>query len=102
MISDYGQIQYIEDGVPFIYKTNAPPSVIHELEYIHLWLIKIGDDGAFWYKAYRGSSTYDTAEMSRLIEGIIEECKEQGIETATPEELARMQKLWKERYERST
>ena len=32
----------------------------------------------------------------------IDECKEQGIETATPLELERMQKLWKERYERST
>ena len=32
----------------------------------------------------------------------IEECKEQGIETATPLELAKMEKLWKERYERST
>lgn len=100
MLSDYGQIQYIEDGIPFIYKTNAPPSVIHEQEYIHLWLIKIGEDEAYWYKAYRGSSTYDTAEMSKLIQGTIQECKEQGIETATPEELAKMEKLWKERYER--
>lgn len=102
LISDYGQIQYVEDGVPFIYKTNAPPDAIHNLEYIHLWLIKIGEDKAYWYKGYRGSHTYNTTEMARLIRGTIEECKEQGIETATPEELERMQKLWKERYERST
>lgn len=38
--------------------------------------------------AYYGSSTYDTAQMSRLIELIIAECKSQGIETATPEELS--------------
>ena len=37
-----------------------------------------------------GSSDYDTAQMSRLIEIIVEECKTQGIETLTPEELARM------------
>ena len=37
---------------------------------------------------YYGSSVYDTAQMSRLIELIIEECKENNIETATPEELA--------------
>jgi len=37
---------------------------------------------------YYGSSVYDTAQMSRLIELIIAECKSQGIETATPEELS--------------
>ena len=41
-------------------------------------------------RTYMGSSDYDTAQMSRLIEIIVEECKTQGIETLTPEELARM------------
>ena len=40
-------------------------------------------------KCYYGSSTYDSEQMSRLIDQIVEECKLQGIETATPEELAR-------------
>ena len=35
-----------------------------------------------------GSSTYDTAQMSRLIEIVVRDCKAQGIETMTPEELA--------------
>ena len=35
-----------------------------------------------------GSSTYDTAQMSRLIEIVVRECKAQKIETMTPEELA--------------
>ena len=43
---------------------------------------------------YYGSSTYDTAQMSRLIENIVEACKEQGIETRTPDELANMLSLW--------
>ena len=38
--------------------------------------------------SYYGSSVYDTAQMSRLIELIVNECKENNIETATPEELA--------------
>ena len=41
-------------------------------------------------RTYMGSSDYDTAQMSRLIEIIVEECKAQGIETLTPEELARL------------
>jgi hypothetical protein len=40
---------------------------------------------------YYGSSTYDTAQMSRLIDLVIAECKEQGIETMTPAELARLE-----------
>ena len=45
---------------------------------------------------YYGSSTYDTAQMSRLISNIVEECKAQGIETQTPNEIARMLSMWGE------
>lgn len=37
---------------------------------------------------YWGSSEYDSTQMHRLLELVIQECKAQGIETATPEELA--------------
>ena len=43
---------------------------------------------------YYGSSTYDTAQMSRLISLIIEDCKAQGIETMTPAELSRLMEAW--------
>lgn len=43
---------------------------------------------------YYGSSTYDTAQMSRLINIIIEACQEQNIETRTPDEIANMLSLW--------
>lgn len=43
---------------------------------------------------YYGSSTYNTAQMSRLIDRIVEDCKIQGIETRTPEEIANMLSLW--------
>ncbi|WP_367567783.1 hypothetical protein [Lacrimispora sp.] len=45
-------------------------------------------------QCYFGSSTYDTKEMSEFIEGIVSECHELGIETATPEELERMKREW--------
>ena len=44
---------------------------------------------------YMGSSEYNTSQMSRLIDLIIQDCKEQGIETMTPEELARLKEGWK-------
>lgn len=46
-------------------------------------------------RCYLGSSDYDTAQMSRLIELIVEDCKEQGIETLPPNELLRMTEEWK-------
>lgn len=41
-------------------------------------------------KTYYGTSAYDTKEMTRMIEGVQQECKMLGIETLTPEELMRM------------
>jgi len=38
----------------------------------------------------KGSSAYDTQEMSVLIEGLVSECKELGIETLPPDEIKRM------------
>lgn len=43
-----------------------------------------------WY----GSSVYNTKQMSRLIDLIVQECKQQGIETATPAEQAGMLERW--------
>lgn len=44
--------------------------------------------------AYYGSSTYDTKQMSDLIDSIIIECKEQGIQTMTPDQIAEMKARW--------
>ena len=46
---------------------------------------------------YYGSSTYDTAQMSRLIDNIVQDCKAVGIETCPPDELARLLSLWEGR-----
>ena len=37
---------------------------------------------------YQGSSVYDTAQMHRLIDLIVQECEQNDIETLTPRELA--------------
>ena len=43
---------------------------------------------------YYGSSTYDTAQMSRLIDLIVQDCREQGIETLPPDKLTGMMEEW--------
>ena len=45
-------------------------------------------------KAYYGSSTYDSKQMSRFIDGIVEDCKLQGIPTDTPEQIAKYKEMW--------
>lgn len=64
------------------------------------WPAEVLDDSKLpGYKrvaAYYGSSTYNTEEMSWLLRNIIQDCKDQGIETLTPEELARMEADWNE------
>lgn len=61
--------------------------------------VREGNDGIMYrtYKLLRGSHTFNTEEMARLIDGLIECCKDAGIpdaEIATPDE----KRLLKERY----
>lgn len=42
----------------------------------------------------RGSHTYDTDEMSKLIDGTVYEAKELGIETMTPNQISEMKERW--------
>lgn len=93
LIADYGQIWYIDDR-PAVYKTNVPPEVMIEQEEPHTKLFHTSEDGAYWYRLYRGSHTYNSAEMYHLIQGTIQECRQVGIETKTPEELARLEGLY--------
>lgn len=96
MITSYGQPEMIDDEV-IEYVTNAPPNIIEKREEIHMKFIGIAPDLNYRYRVYRGSHTLDTSEMSKLIEGTIQEAKLQGIETATPTEIERMNALWGKR-----
>ena len=65
LIADYGQVMYINDE-PMIYKTNAPEDYMLELETLHTKCVKVTEENGkevFFYRLYRGSSTYNSAEM---------------------------------------
>lgn len=51
-------------------------------------------DGCTNVILYYGSSTYDTEQMSRLIDSVVQDCKAVGIETMTPQELDNLMKVW--------
>lgn len=42
-------------------------------------------------KVYKGSSKMDSAEFSRLVNGMRDECEAQGIDVMTPSEIAALQ-----------
>lgn len=43
---------------------------------------------------YYGSSTYDTKQMAALIDILVQDAQALGIETATPEQIAKYKELW--------
>ena len=45
---------------------------------------------------YYGSSTYNTEQMSRLIDNIVQDCKAVGVQTETPDKILEMKSLWEQ------
>ena len=56
--------------------------------------VDLGEDGLIKLRLYYGSSVYNTKQMSRLIDNIVQDCQSVGIETMTPDEIARLTDLW--------
>lgn len=90
MLQKYGTLYEDEDGyITITVKKSVDMSKVDG----HWKFIK--DNGKFAsYLMIKGSSEYDTAEMSHFIDRIVEEANELGIETATPDELERMKQEW--------
>jgi hypothetical protein len=97
LIGRYGQPELLDDGSPAIMKTNVPVSKMLEQETLHCYpcgsKTENGQELTF-YRIYRGSHTYDTKEMSILIDGTVEEAKDLGIETMTPDQINEMKQKW--------
>lgn len=62
-------------------------------ECIELGEISINGKTGIQFQCFYGSSTYDSKEFSALLNGVIEDCKELGIETLPPAEIEKMIQL---------
>lgn len=100
LITSYGQLEYNNNGEVVCLKTNIPVEKMREVEYLHCEPVRYESENVIFYRVYRGSHTYNTAEMSKLIAGTVDECQQYNIQVATPNELARMQAVWEGRYAR--
>ena len=87
MLIDYGQsemvsiLSVIDVKGYFKYYKLAGTSLLNGKEFNH-------------YKIYKGSSEYDTKEMSILLNGVVQEAKNLGIKTKDDIELERLIKEW--------
>lgn len=75
-------------------------SNIHLYPTTHVTTMQNGQQYRLYYKL-KDSHEMDSAEFSKLLDGTISECKESGIEVATPEQIARMKALMRETEKQS-
>ena len=89
MLKRYGQFTYI------VVKPGAVEAVKKQWrESEEIGEIEVNGTKAVQMLCYYGSSTYDTKEMSVLIDGVVSECRELGIETLPPHELEILKEMW--------
>ncbi|MBQ8473156.1 MAG: hypothetical protein IJ501_06605 [Bacilli bacterium] len=80
MLKDYGQseivsiLSSINPKGYFKYYEEVGIGIVNSKEFTH-------------YKIFKGSSEFDSREMTIFIDGIIQECNQLGIPTLTPNEI---------------
>ena len=86
MIFRYGQVMLDENGEQVVYSTSSEVSLPEFYPYAKaIGESELNGKTFTHYRIYRGSHTYDSWEFSVFLTGIVEECKEQGIEVVSPE-----------------
>jgi hypothetical protein len=92
MLKRYGQheselLSVVSEAAPMIYRaTNNHCSEAGESE--------LNGKTFKHFRILIGSSQYNSKDMATLIDGIVSECKELGIETMPPDEIKRVNEQW--------
>lgn len=100
LLRDYGTLEQVAGENVFIWVVDDPDSDDWTLEspLYHLYPTSYSKlrDGKLWreYMLIKGSSQYDTLEMSRLINGAVTEAETMGIDTISDDELERMMRAY--------
>lgn len=94
LLFHYGQKCRDKDGQLVVIKTNADEEELINRSDVHCWYLKNADDGTPMYVLLEHSRFFDTREMSILIDGVVAECKAQGIDTMTPAEISELKERW--------
>lgn len=95
LVVSYGALARDKDGKPVGLK--LPPTVDPSDFYPYVRLYETRQENGKDYSCYfvyKESHKMDSKEFARLVDGAIEEAKELGIQTDTPEQLARYKEEW--------
>lgn len=96
LVIEYGALARDEDGKTLGAMLPVSADVLDFYPYAKWYQEKVLDGRRYnCYLFYKQTHTLDSAEMARLIEGTVAEAKEMGIETLTPEELAKLEREWR-------
>lgn len=103
MIARYGYPEYIDEKIVYFILPDIVD--VNKLEGVHLKATtktQVLDNGDLnrVYIVMRGSHTYNTVEMTRLLDGVISEAKELDISVITTTEKDKMLERWAKDYEK--
>ncbi len=95
LVLEYGELARDADGLVVAFKLPAAADVSKIYRYVKCY-DQQEENGCLlnFYMVYKNTSDMNSREMARLIDGAIEVAKEYGIETDTPEEIARHKAYW--------
>lgn len=89
MLDRYGVFTHI------VVKPNVVEKVKQEWRTVReLGEVKINSQTGIQLQCYFGSSSYNTKEMATLIDGVVNDAKEIGVEVLTPQELSLLKQEW--------
>lgn len=95
LVVEYGALAKDADGLTVGFKLPATVDVSTIYPYVKCFDTREENGKLFkCYLVYKQTHLMDSKEMARLIDGAIEVAKELGIETDTPEQLARYKEDW--------
>lgn len=95
LVIEYGALAKDEDGFTVGFKLPVSVDVDTVYPYVKCFDTREENGKQFnCYLVYKQTRLMDSKEMARLIDGAIEVARELGIETDTPEQLARYKEDW--------
>jgi len=97
MLQDYGTFYKDDDG--YISVTVKSAVDMAKLGGHWKFIKQVGDFSS--YLMIKGSSEYDTKEMAQLLDGVVREAQDLGIQTETQFDLERMLEEWGRQYQSS-
>lgn len=97
MVTEYGTIARDDDGLKVGFKLPASVDVESIYPYVKCFDTRVENGKSFnCYLVFKATHEMNTAEMARLIDGTIQEAKDLGIETDTPEQLEKYKSYWQQ------